>query len=276
MGPTLKMQRFAGVSLAGGKTDKTAVAILEYYPQQKRLFLRSLRDRLRGEGGVSGDAVLHSLLSEEEAGLSLVAFDVPLQMPKCLRCKLRCPGYEKCKEPEIRWMWEHHRKLDDKKRPNKLFTPYTERCAEKFIATELEEPFHPSHAFGANAAPLAARALFLRRRLKVKVMETYPKLALWRLGRALKVPKSYLRSHKHSVDGDEARHIFLQALIAEQIAFIYQQDLKTMVEHNQPFDAFVCALTAYLRSRGQCEKSPAGYPKGEAWIDYPSEHIVWF
>jgi hypothetical protein len=93
---------------------------------------------------------------------------------------------------------------------------------------------------------------------------------------SLNIPKSYLRFHRHAVDSDEARHYILKTLIEKEIAFIYQQDLKVMVENSQAFDAFMTALTAFLKHRGQTEKPPADYPKTEAWIDFPRQTIQWF
>ena len=284
---SLKSHRFAGVSLGGGKTDKTAVAVIEYYPEGKRVFLRTLRDKigsiekghetsLDGDGPETADAQLLAQLTSDDHQLTSIAFDAPLQMPKCIRCELKCPGFESCKLPEIRWMWQMHRKRDRTKRPNKMFTPYTERSAEIYIAHELEEPFHPSHALGSNAAPLTARAHYLRRRLHVPVIEAYPKLTLWRVGLALNIPKSYLRFHRHAVDSDEARLYILKTLIEKEIAFIYQQDLKVMVENSQAFDAFMGALTAFLKFRGQTEKPPLDFPKHESWIEFPKQNIQWF
>ena len=272
----LRMLRFAGVSLGGGKTDKTAVAILEFYPDKKRVFLRSLREKVSMSGEISADDNLVRILTEEEKNLTSIAFDVPLQVPKCFRCELKCPGIEACKEPEIKWMRDVHKKRAKLKRPNKMFTPYTERPAEIYISHELEEPFHPSHALGANAAPLTARARFLSRRLRSPLIEVYPKLSLWRIGVDLDIPKSYLRFHRHAVDSDEARLFILRTLIDKEIAFIYQQDLREMVENNVAFEAFICALTAFLRYRGQTEKCPASFPKGEAWIEFPNKEIHWF
>ena len=278
MSSGLAVYRFAGVALAGGKTDKTAVAVIDYYKDQSRIFLRSLRDRIRSEGEVSADLALHRMLTEEELSLHSIAFDVPLQLPKCIRCELKCPGFEKCRQPEIKWMWNNYHSMVRKKKPHKLFTPYTERCSELHIASELEEPFHPSHALGANAAPLAARAHFIRRRLpkKLPTHECYPKLSVWRIGRALKISKAHLRLHRNSVGGEEARQAILNALIEEGIAFIYQQDLRQMIECNQPFEAFISALTLFLHFRGQCQKPPPSFPKGERWIIFPKESIQWF
>ncbi|MEK7358220.1 MAG: DUF429 domain-containing protein, partial [Bdellovibrionota bacterium] len=222
------------------------------------------------------DEALFTLLTQEETDLTTIAFDAPLQLPLCIRCELKCPGAEKCNEPVLKWMRGVHEGRKKDKRPNKMFTPYTERSAEIFIAHELEEAFHPSHALGANAAPLTARAHFLRRRLKSPLIEAYPKLTLWRIGQALGMPNSYLRFHKHAVDSDEARLFILKTLIEKEIAFIYQQDLRVMVENNVAFEAFLCALTAFLKHRGQTERPPVGFPKGESWIEFPVKKIEWF
>lgn len=272
----LKHVRFAGVALGGGKTDKTAVAIIEYYPDQKRVFLRSLRDRISGKGELPGDEALLEILTKDERNLKAIAFDVPLTLPACIECELRCPGVEKCRVPVVKWMRDMHKKRARIKRPNKMFTPYTERAAEIHISNDLEEPFHPSHALGSNAAPLTARALFLKRRIRVATIECFPKLTLWRIGIALGIQKSYLRFHRHSVDGDEARLHILKTLIDQGIAFIYHQDMRLMVENNAAFEAFLGALTAFLKFRGQTESRPAGFPKDEAWIEYPKQKIQWF
>lgn len=271
----LRVHRFAGVALGGGKTDKTAVAITEYYPDQKRLFLRALREKIRG------DQSLYHFLTEEEPGLETVAFDAPLQFPKCIRCELQCPGFEACKQPEIRWLWDEHELREAKKRPNKVFTPYTERCTEVYISNHLEEPFHPPHALGSNAAPLTARAHFLARRLQQvrrgpELIEVFPKLSVWRMGRSLRVPKTHLKFHRHAVDSDEARSYFLGQMIERELAFIYQQDAKMMIENPQAFDAFICSITAFLKFRDQTEPRPPNFPKDEIWIEYPIADAKWF
>ena len=266
---------FAGVSLGGGKTDKTAVAQIEYFPEQKRIFLRSLFTNVTSTDDKSSDLALHEILTENK--FKYVAFDVPLSFPLCIDCELKCPGYEKCKLPHIRWMWNLHEKRHKSKRPNKLFTPYTERCIEMYMSSELEENFFPSHALGANAAPLAARARFVTWRLrKLNLIEVYPKLSLWRIGLNLDIPKSYLRFHRHAMDGDEARYYILSRIVESNIAFIYQQDLRAMVENMNAFDAFISALTAYLKHKAQTEGRPKDFPKLEAWIDFPKQKISWF
>ena len=59
------------------------------------------------------------------------------------------------------------------------------------------------------------------------------------------------------------------------IAFIYDQDFRTMVEDAQSFDAFICALTGVLRFLGQCERRPKKFPRSEGWIEIPKIQIDW-
>jgi len=274
---SLKFHRFIGVSLGGGKTDKTALAIMEYYPVQKKIFLSGLFDKIKTENEVSADQQIHRLITEGVPAAESVCFDVPLTMPKCLICVNRCPGYEACQEPEIQWMWRQHRNQQPKKKksPPRLFTPYTERCVEQYLQTELEEPFHLSHALGANLAPLTARAQYIKRRLKLKTQEVFPKLSLWRIGTSLRLPESQLRLHRHWEGGQESRRSVLTKMVEKNLAFFYDQDVKLLVESPHAFDAFICALTGLLSFMGHCEPRPKGFPTQEGWLEIPKKSFFW-
>lgn len=272
---TLKRHSFIGIALSGGKSDKTCLADLEYYPEQKKIFLRQLTDKIKNDGHVSADLAICEMISNCNPKPEFLAYNVALSQPKCLRCKLKCPGYEICKEPEIQWMWTAQKKLEQKSKNAKLFTPYTERSVELFLRTELDESFHVQHAMGANMAPLMARAHFLNRRLKLKCIEVFPRISVWRVGKSLHIQNSYLRHHKHSVDGQEARMAILKELVRRDVIFIYEQDVRLMVESSNAFDAFICGLTAVLKFRNQCETRPKGFPRSESWIEIPKDHILW-
>jgi hypothetical protein len=264
-----KSYRFIGVSLSGGKSDKACVAILEYFPEHKKIFLARLFEKIKTEEIISADLKIHEIITQFGKEVESVAFDVPLTLPKCLRCSLPCPGYEVCNLDEIKWLRNFYQEVNKGKKPKKMFTPYTQRCAESFVSHALEEPFDIHHTLGSNVAPLAARAQFIQRRLDLKCIEVFPKLSVWRLGQKLKVPKSHLRFHKHIVGGDESRKIFLQHLCDREGVFIYQQDLRAMVENNHAFEALICAYTGYLKFLGQTEARPSGFPKKEAWVEFP-------
>lgn len=268
-----KVIRFIGVSLAGGKSDKACVAILEYYPENKKIFLSRLFEKIKSDEKISGDLKIHDLINQNEANTKYVAFDTPWNLPFCMICALKCPGYENCHLPHIEWMWHHQDDKLKKKRPKKLFTPYTQRCVEMYLQTELEETFNLHHAMGSNSAPLLARAHFIQRRVGVECIEVYPTLSLWRLGKLLGVMKSHLKSHRAAFGGDEARAQFLHSLNENDIAFIYNQDMKQMVENNHAFEAFLCGFTAYLKYKGHTEKKPKNFPENEDWIEFPQKDL---
>lgn len=270
-----EVHRFIGISLGGGKTDKACMAVLEYYPKHKKVFLSRLVEKIKSDEVHSADFKIHEVIEQYHNEVESIAFDVPLRLPNCLICKKTCPGIESCKEPHVQWMWDYMRKLHKKKKPRKLFTSYTQRCVELYLSSELEEPFILQHAMGANSAPLLARAIFIKRRLNIPCIEVFPKLSVWRVGRALNVMKTHLRFHKHSIGGDESRREILQALGTHNVAFVYDQDVKLMIENNHAFEAFICALTAFLKFKGQTEDRPAGFPANEDWVEFPKTSIRW-
>lgn len=261
--------RFIGISLSGGKSDKACLAIIEYFPEHKKVFLARLFEKIKNENEISADLRIIELLKQYYSKIDFVAFDVPLSLPTCINCKLKCPGYETCSVDQIVWMREQSKKMSEKKKPKKMFTPYTQRCVDFYLAHNLEEHFEIHHALGSNLAPLTARALFLKRRLETAVVEVAPKTSIWRLGISSKVAKSHLKFHRHSVGGDESRKIILNCLAEEKNIFIYQQDCRVMIENNHAFEAFICAYTAFLKFKGMTESRPKNFPKKEAWVEIP-------
>lgn len=251
------------------------MSVIEYFPSQRKIFLSRLFDKIKTDGDISADWQLHKLITACPPPVESIAFDVPLQLPVCMNCRLKCPGYEICQQPEIVWMWKHFRALEKKKSPPRLFTPYTERCVEQYLQTQLEEPFHLPHSMGANSAPLTARARFIKRRLESPAFEVFPKLSLWRIGNALQIGKTHLRFHRHWDSGVESREAVLNKMMEKNLAFIYDQDMKTLIESPQAFDSFICALTGLLSSLGHCEPRPRGFPKRESWIEIPKKIFPW-
>lgn len=275
-GATLRCIRFGGVSLGGGKTDRTAVVTVEFYPDHKKLFLRKIVEKIKPSELQTTDQILLDILTDESQEMHSITFDTPTSLPVCLKCDCKAPDYSGCPRAEVKWMWDIFRERSPSKRPNKMFTPYTERAAEIYISHFLEERFYPHHALGANMAPLTARAVYLRSRLTSLILETHPKLSMWRIGRHLKLSKSNLRSHRHSGDSDDLRLSFLMALMDRGITFLYQQDLKLLVENWHAFEAFLCALVGFLHYQGQTQVPPGGFPKESAWLSFPNEEIEWF
>lgn len=260
--------------MGGGKADKACLAVLDYYPEHHKVFLSRLVEKIKNEDQVSADLKIRQLVDELSEEAESIALDVPWNPPISFRDS-STENYEDSQEPHIRWMWAHTEKLNKKRKPKRLFTPYTQRCVEMYVATELEEPFLLNSALGSNMAPLLARASYLQRRFKLPTIEVSPKIALWRIGRSLQLMKSHLRSHRNAVGGNEARRVVLQSLSENNIVFLYAQDQKSMAENNHSFEAFLCALTGFLKYKGLTEPRPSGFPKKEDWIEIPLQSIRW-
>ena len=64
-------------------------------------------------------------------------------------------------------------------------------------------------------------------------------------------------------------------MMDKSLAFIYDQDVKTLVDSPQAFDSFLCALTGLLSFMGHCESRPRGFPKRESWIEIPKKIFPW-
>lgn len=270
---SFKVIKFAGLTLGGGKGRKTCLSVLEYYVQEKKLFLSQLYDGIEESSKISGDTRIIKALDKMGDQLHTVAIDAPLIVPKCMRCRLKCPGHEKCTEPEIRWMWRWYKRRSPEKRPNKIFTPYTERCVEQYICETFGPELAPDHAFGSNRAPLSARAHYLKRRIRhAKVIEVLPRLSVWRLGMDMGFKANHLLLYKQLARGPAIRQKFLDEWSEEGLSFIYHRDFRLMVKDAFAFESFICAYTAYLNYKGLCEKPPKNFPKSEGWIAFPKQN----
>lgn len=261
--------------MSGGKNDKACLAVIEYFPKYRKIFLTKIHDRIVGDLNHSADQKIIEILESYKDSVESIAVDTPFQVPLCLECKLKCPGYEACQVDHIVWMRKQIQKKQKKKKVKKQFTPYTQKSVEFIINEELEENFQLPHAMGANSAPLLARCMFLKRRFAANWMEVFPKLSVWRIGRSMNISKSDLRFHRHAVSGNEVRENILEELVEHKLAFVYDQDKKIMVQNNHAFEAFICALTGLLKFFEQTEGRPKDFPENETWIDFPKEKIKW-
>jgi hypothetical protein len=268
-GSLLKCHRFIGISLGGGKSDRTSLTVLDYYVAQNKLVVNRVIDRIKTENDLSADLRLHEIVHQFKGEVAMVALDVPLTLPKCFRCQLKCPGYELCDQEEIIWMWKQYHQQVQKNKNARMFTPYTRRCSEVFWSTELEGHWALGDALGANQAPLLARGRFLTRRWNYKVIEVVPRLSLIRWAAYEKLSKIQVRNHRHSLNGLVARDYILRHLSEQMGLFFYEQDRSLLVDNLFAFDSFWASMTAFWKFMNQCENRPKGFPKSEGWIEVP-------
>lgn len=259
-----------GVSLSGGKNAKTVIAVLDHFPGVNRLALSQLIENLKSEDQTSGDdALLESLKALGK--IRSIALDVPLSLPKCVTCPLKCPGVTTCQEPHVQWFRDRHKRLSATKKNLRLFTPYTQRPLEAWLSDQEDCEVPPSDALGANAAPLTTRAQFLMRRLKGhRLLEINARMSLLRLGRRQKLNKKFLTAHKNSLEGERARQYVLGRWSDLDYLFMYAQDQNRLTESSHAFDAVLGALTAFEAVHGRVDPRPEGFPPEETFLAIPT------
>lgn len=211
-GKNIQYKTFAGIALSGAKNDKTVVCELQYFPKFDKLVLKNIVEKIGPTPKESSDTFLVQEIKDMKK-LELVGVNASLGLPKCSKCKLRCPGQENCKVSEVKWLRESYQKVLKKNKKARMFSPYTDRALEYYVNHFLDDPVELSFALSANAAPITARAQFLQRHLASKKMrEVLPALSVWRIGNYLRVQKSYLKYYRNSSDCEVVRLYFLDKL----------------------------------------------------------------
>jgi hypothetical protein len=265
--------KFAGLSTSSVKVEKTALCILEYYPKQERIFLSRLYEKFKNDSEESADSKIIELLNMYSKNLKSTVFDSPIELPKCLRCNLKCPGFEVCDVPEVKYSRQVIQQLNKNKKPQKTLSPYTYRAADYYLQDfclehKIKTEVHPT--IGSNQAALVARNLFLKKRLTCSTFETQVKISAYLIAEYLKMNKTQYLHLRDVFKGEDSRRIFLNLLIDKKNIFVYRQDLKFLVENIHCFDAFVAALTAYFKYSKSCIGKPKNFPKDDLFPVIPS------
>lgn len=267
-------QRFIGLDLTGAKNAKTTLAVLEYFPREKKLFVLDVQSGIGPDKDHSGDTVLIETLTEhaENHENPVLSVNAALSLPPCIQCTRKACTKE-CAGPEVKWM----RTFAKNNGIPATFTPYTQRPVELFlkewIPNHLPERlrFDIDETLGGNRAPLSARMHFLKRSLeeRFQIEECHSKLSAMLLGLEFKIPPRVLARYRSVEDGSQAREDLLHQLMDKLSLFVYERDRKKIAEHLNAFDAFICAVSAWSSSeRGQI-KPPKGFPVASGWITIP-------
>ncbi|OFZ20873.1 MAG: hypothetical protein A2X94_05010 [Bdellovibrionales bacterium GWB1_55_8] len=277
-------RRYLGLELAGAKNQKTALAVLEYYPKEQKTFLLDIFDRIVAAEEQSADEALVELIQDFRPATSSTAVvtrmgvNVPMELPPCIGCIRRsCPMPGHCSIHAVKWMREFSRKNYRQlgRKSVREFTPYTQRPVELYIRDQVLAQLPPANRFeidealGGNKAPLTARMMFLLRHLKsVDCHEVWPKLSVSLLALELGLSRRLVASYRNLEEGAHSREEILEHLAHEYGVFIYERDIQKLAHSLPAFDAFICAFTILLMDEGRCAKMPAGFPHS-AWVQFP-------
>lgn len=277
-------RRYLGLELSGAKNHKTALAAIEYYAKENKIFLLETYERVVPREEQTSDEALLELIREHiqshTEGVAGLGVNVPLSLPPCIPCtKKTCPTPARCKVPEVKWMRDQTRKAQKVPHRNVRaleFTPYTQRPIELWmryhVLPELDEAlrFEIDETLGGNRAPLAARMHYLQWHLRgMNLSEAWPKLTVSILGKKMGIPRRTLNGYRHLETGGHARFEILEILSRELAIFIYERDQNKLAESLAAFDAFICALTALLADTERTAPRPRTFPQQGNWVAYP-------
>lgn len=88
----------AGMSLGGGRRENFFFCLFEYFPEEKRWFLTSLK-QVKDEVEMDRDEAITSWVENYQVHRLVV--DFPLTRPTCESCQLECPGANLCSHPVV-------------------------------------------------------------------------------------------------------------------------------------------------------------------------------
>lgn len=99
-----KTQSIAGMSLGGGKKENFFFCLFEFFEDQDRWFLTSLK-QVKDEVDLDRDEVITSWINDYS--LKRLVVDFPLTKPICESCSLECPGVLVCHHPVVKTVRSH-------------------------------------------------------------------------------------------------------------------------------------------------------------------------
>ena len=270
----MRPRRYLGLELFGARNQKTALAALEYYPKENKIFLLDIYEKVVSEEDQSSDAALVDAIDELNLGVARMGVNVSFKLTPCIVCTRKtCPLPQKCTVQAVKWMREYSSRYSQ----TKDILPYVQRPFELYARNAIlpkldaHARFEIDETLGGTKGPLTARMHFLKRHLTdIPVIEVWPKLTIAVLSRQLKISKREFNNYRKIEEGVHARGEILDALVNEGGVFIYERDLRKLASSLATFDAFICAYTALLFDLGKCVKPPKGFPIDTGWVEHPA------
>lgn len=101
-------ESIAGMSLGGGRKENFFFALLEYFDDQKRWFLTTIK-QVKDEEKLDSDETITNWITNYK--LKELVVDFPLTKPHCIGCELSCPGTKNCHHPSVKAIREDIKEL---------------------------------------------------------------------------------------------------------------------------------------------------------------------
>jgi len=264
--------RSLGLELSGPRSQRTALAILDHYPEQGRIVLQDLVQPEKSSD--DSDIALGEYISKIEKGISGIGIHAPVSLPPIVyRAHKNLSKVQQMNLSEVKWMEKVWSKLKNK--PHK-FIPYLHRPAEVWLRHKAVERYSDVMSFATTGAPLAARVVHLKGQIKSPLNEIFPRAVIKRISESLEIRPRVFKSYTDLEGGVKAREEFLiQLSIKLPQLFLYEKDVEKMILSPHQLNAFLCALMQHMVKCGEFEGRPKGFPKAASWIHIPRIHIDW-
>lgn len=115
------IRNIAGLSFGGGKKENFFLSLLEYYPDKKRWFLKSLH-QVKDEETDDRDAIITAWITQY--GLKQLVVDFPLSRPLCEQsCLSTCSSSKECPREQVKLVRQEMQALLDEDNKRYLENP---------------------------------------------------------------------------------------------------------------------------------------------------------
>lgn len=274
----------SGICFLGGKKDNFYLAVLEYFADQSRWFLKEVK--------VASDLKIHPkedlLLSHIlENKLESLVVDFPLTKPACLTCDLDCPGIALCPHPEVKdsrdliaqltvqdfsvrtgkqyendrvgeknrlsekLAWEYQQSKSFKRRLKKGFNPYWNRPIDVLIWCHyydlLLNVFNYSYdSFGNVSLKLMNQFHYLSKHFppSLEIFESNSYIILIELYRHKIISAKTIKDLNFMDTAPQAQMTIINAIEKAFQLFVYEKDVELLVRKPKAFESFLLALVS--------------------------------
>ncbi len=98
------MTFFVGIHAGASNSSRSSLVFISGHPEQGGFKVEKIHDGLVARGAVGADDRIFEVLSRER-NLAIIAVDLPLSVPPCLRClRSFCPGKLACEDESVAYM----------------------------------------------------------------------------------------------------------------------------------------------------------------------------
>lgn len=232
-----------GVAVGSGRHDRTVICQLKHFRQNNRVFVLQVKDFYKHP--YPDEAFLDHLDHTPQKPTLVV--DGPLTWPSCATCGCSNRSVWLCPVPTVKWMVQEQSKLPSH-RPLSGMAPYLIRPVEYYLNRISNGRWHVDACFGANVAFKAVRIQYWKRRLPSEIVlyETFVSVAVFLLAMELGMTRTQAGGILNLAQGVALRQLWIEKATQRWGLFIYESDLKLILENPYAFRALVAAITGYV------------------------------